>query len=210
MAAGRQSLNTRSLEDTKSAAKSSSRAPNSLPDGGTGGKSRGRGIEACLQDGKRRMELNTKGRYAVMAMADLAKHEGDTPVPLSLIAERQQLSLAYLEQIFLRLRRAKLVVSERGRTGGYRLGRPASDIMVSEIMKAVEEQTRMTRCMDGGVGCLGEERCLTHNLWHALGGHIATFLSAVSLEEVLDGIPETKLPRAGSVTRSDQPAGAGQ
>lgn len=140
------------------------------------------------------MDLNTKGRYAVMAMADLAKHGGKAAVPLSVIAERQQLSLAYLEQIFLRLRRAKLVVSERGRMGGYRLGRSADEITVAEVMKAVEEQTRMTRCMDGGVGCLGEERCLTHNLWHALGGHIAMFLANVTIREVLEGIPDEKLP----------------
>lgn len=141
------------------------------------------------------MELNTKGRYAVMAMADLAKHGGDGAMPLSQIAERQQLSLAYLEQIFLHLRRAGLVESARGRTGGYKLGRPARDIRVAEIMSAVAEETRMTRCMDQGIGCLGEERCLTHSLWHALGGHIEAFLSNVSLEEVLNGIPEAKLAR---------------
>lgn len=139
------------------------------------------------------MELNTRGRYAVMAMADLAKHAGDHAVPLSAIAERQQLSLAYLEQIFLKLRRNGLVESARGRTGGYRLGRPAEQIQISEIMAAVEEGTRMTRCLEGGGGCLGEERCLTHGLWYALGGHIAAFLSNVSLREVLDGIPTEKM-----------------
>ena len=139
------------------------------------------------------MELNTRGRYAVMAMADLAKHAGDHAVPLSAIAERQQLSLAYLEQIFLKLRRNGLVESARGRTGGYRLGRPAEQIQISEIMAAVEEGTRMTRCLEGGGGCLGEERCLTHGLWYALGGHIAAFLSNVSLREVLDGLPTEKM-----------------
>lgn len=135
------------------------------------------------------MELNTKGRYAVMAMADIAKHAGDEAVPLSAVAERQQLSLAYLEQIFLRLRRAGLVTSSRGRSGGYRLGRAANEIVVADIMKAVEEQTRMTRCMEGGVGCMGPDRCLTHNLWFALGGHIADFLSNVTLADVLAGLP---------------------
>ncbi len=143
------------------------------------------------------MELNTKGRYAVMAMADLAKHQVETAVPLSQIADRQQLSLSYLEQIFLRLRRAGLVESARGRTGGYKLGRPASEIKVGEIMAAVEEATRMTRCMEGGIGCLGEERCLTHSLWHSLGGHIAAFLWDVTLSEVLDGIPAAKLAKGG-------------
>jgi Rrf2 family protein len=134
-----------------------------------------------------------------MAMADLAKSVGQGPgslgaaVPLSAIAERQNLSVAYLEQIFLRLRRAGLVESARGRAGGYVLARPARDIAISEIMQAVHEETRMTRCLDDDVGCLGEQRCLTHDLWHALGGHIATFLANVTLQEVLDGIPADKL-----------------
>ena len=145
------------------------------------------------------MELNTKARYAVMAMADLAKHADEGAVPLSAIAERQNLSLAYLEQIFLRLRRAGLVASARGRSGGYVLVRPALEIPVASILKAVEEETRMTRCLDGDVGCLGDQRCLTHGLWHALGGHIAAFLANVSLQEVLDGIPAEKLA-AQSVT----------
>lgn len=144
------------------------------------------------------MELNTKGRYAVTAMADIAKHSGDGAVPLSAVSERQQISLAYLEQIFLLLRRADLVVSERGRSGGYRLGRPANEITVAEVMLAVEERTRMTRCMDEGVGCLGEERCLTHGLWAALGAHIAGFLSEVTLSDVVDGGCVSKLPANGT------------
>lgn len=139
------------------------------------------------------MELNTKARYAVMAMADLAKHSERAAVPLSAIAERQGLSLAYLEQIFLRLRRAGLVESARGRSGGYVLSRPARFIHIAEIMNAVEEETRMTRCLDSDAGCLGDHRCLTHALWHALGSHIAAFLSNVTLQEVLDGIPAAKL-----------------
>ena len=129
-----------------------------------------------------------------MAMADLAKFGEGAAIPLSAIADRQGLSLSYLEQIFLRLRRAGLVESERGRTGGYVLGRPAYMIRISQVMEAVHEETRMTRCFDGDVGSLGvEERCLVHGLWHALGGHIATFLSSVTLQEVLDGIPPDKL-----------------
>jgi len=136
------------------------------------------------------VELTTRGRYAVMAMADLAKHGAMGAVPLPAIAERQALPIAYLEQLFLRLRRAGLVVSERGRAGGYRLGRRACDIRVAEIMVAVDEETRMTRCMgEGSVGCNGEQKCLTHELWHALGGHIREFLSSVSLQDVLDGVP---------------------
>lgn len=137
------------------------------------------------------MELNTRGRYAVMAMAELARHASDDTVALSVIAERQHLSPAYLEQIFGQLRRSGLVESVRGRSGGYRLGRAAAEIFVAEIMVAVEEQTRMTRCIDttgSGTGCLGESKCLTHGLWHALGDHIRGFLEAVSLQDVLDGV----------------------
>lgn len=135
------------------------------------------------------MELNTRGRYAVMAMADLAKHGGGGAMPLSAVAERQRLSIAYLEQIFVRLRRADLVESARGRSGGYKLARPASAITIAEIMAAVEEETRMTRCGgDDSRGCAGETKCLTHDLWHALGAHIHGFLSTVTLQDVLDGI----------------------
>lgn len=136
------------------------------------------------------MDLNTRGRYAVMAMADLAKHQSEATVPLSDIAERQHLSLAYLEQLFLRLRRHGLVESVRGRCGGYRLAKPAADVSVGDVMAAVEERTRMTRCLDGPVGCLGEARCLTHGLWAALGQHISTFVHSVSLQDILDGLPE--------------------
>jgi Rrf2 family iron-sulfur cluster assembly transcriptional regulator len=139
------------------------------------------------------MELNTRGRYAVTAMADLAKHGAEGALALSMIAERQQISLAYLEQLFLKLRRAGLVESARGRSGGYRLGRPASAISVAEIMAAVEEDIRMTRC-GGEVAkpCMPGQRCLTHGLWDALGEQISTFLGSVSLQEVIDGIPLAK------------------
>ncbi len=138
------------------------------------------------------MELNTRGRYAVMAMADLAKNSTVMPVPLSAIAERQQLSLPYLEQIFMQLRRAGLVESARGRAGGYRLGRAASDILVSDVLHAVAEYARMTRCEHATNGCIGEQRCLTHDLWSALGEEIEGFLSRVSLADVLGGIPSGK------------------
>lgn len=123
----------------------------------------------------------------MMAMADLARYSTGEPVALAAIADRQMLSLAYLEQLFARLRRAELVVSARGRSGGYRLGRPASEIAISEILKAVEEETRMTRCSgEQSAGCVGEERCLTHGLWQALGQHISQFLGSVSLADVLE------------------------
>jgi Rrf2 family transcriptional regulator, iron-sulfur cluster assembly transcription factor len=133
------------------------------------------------------MELNTRGRYAVMAMADVAKHGAGASVPLSAVAERQKLSLDYLEQIFLKLRRAGLVESTRGRLGGYKLGRPGAEITIAEIMSAVDEETKMTRCSpDETGGCIGGERCVTHELWHALGENIERFLSGVTLQDVLD------------------------
>ena len=135
------------------------------------------------------MELNTRGRYAVMAMADLARScQDDGSVPLSAIAERQMISLAYLEQLFGRLRRAELVDSVRGRSGGYKLSRSAATITVADVMAAVEETTEMTRCgHDASEPCLAGKRCLTHGLWDALGDHIDQFLSNVTLQQVIDG-----------------------
>ncbi len=151
------------------------------------------------------MDLNTKGRYAVMAMADLAKHARLDSVPLSAVAERQHISLAYLEQIFLRLRRAGLVESARGRTGGYRLGRPADEITVAQVMAAVEEEVRMTRCTgEHAAPCLGNERCLTHGLWDALGDEIGAFLSHVTLHDVLEGIPASVRRLGAPIARSGQ------
>lgn len=125
-----------------------------------------------------------------MAMADMAKHAAGEAIPLSAIAERQHISLAYLEQIFQRLRRSGLVESARGRAGGYRLGREADRISVAEIMSAVEEDVRMTRCAgEMGTPCLAGERCLTHGLWDALGTEIGAFLSRVTLHDVISGIP---------------------
>lgn len=144
------------------------------------------------------MELNTKGRYAVMAMAELAANEGSGAKALSVIADRQVISLAYLEQLFQKLRRAGLVESERGRAGGYRLARPASSIRIADIMTAVEEDMRMTRCEgEAGAPCLAGRRCVTHGLWDGLSDHIQAFLESVTLQEVLDGIPLAKLPLRG-------------
>lgn len=143
-----------------------------------------------------------------MAMADLAKYGSDGALPLPAIAERQHISLAYLEQLFVKLRRAGLVDSARGRTGGYRLGRPASDIPVADILVAVEEGVRMTRC--GGVDatpCLAGERCLTHGLWDALGDQITAFLENVTLQEVVDGIPPSKQAPPANHQLLSQPPG---
>lgn len=136
------------------------------------------------------MRLSTKGRYAVMAMADLARREDDPcrAVALADIAERQEISLSYLEQLFARLRRKGLVKSARGPGGGYRLARTADETTIAEIVHAVDEPLRATRCHAQGKGCMMKgERCLTHDLWEDLGEHIESYLASVSLADVIGG-----------------------
>lgn len=137
------------------------------------------------------MKLTTKGRYAVQAMADIAAAGKTSPVSLPDIAERQGISVGYLEQLFAKLRRAGLVDSVRGVAGGYRLARAADAICVSEIVDAVDEEIQTTACGGRSVGCQGAgtgagARCLTHDLWNELGRQIGIFLSAVTLEDVIE------------------------
>ncbi|MDB2414498.1 Rrf2 family transcriptional regulator [Rickettsiales bacterium] len=130
------------------------------------------------------MNLTTKGRYAVMAMVDLAMQKTDKPVSLSDIAERQGITLNYLEQIFMKLRRAGIVKSVRGPGGGYVMNSKGSDIIISDIVTAVDESIKMTRCKDGH-SCLGENaKCVTHKLWVGLGKQIDNYLSAITLADV--------------------------
>lgn len=133
------------------------------------------------------MHLSTRGRYAVMAVADLADRGSGRPVPLASISERQQISLPYLEQLFLKLRRGGIVESARGPGGGYMLARPAEDISIAEVMGAVDEPVKMTRCSgQGDAGCVGQRRCLTHDLWRALGDNILLFLQSVTVRDVIE------------------------
>jgi Rrf2 family iron-sulfur cluster assembly transcriptional regulator len=134
------------------------------------------------------MRLSTKGRYAVMAMVDLAQHSGGDPVSLAEIAERQEISLSYLEQLFAMLRKSGLVKSVRGPGGGYLLADNRSETRVADIILAVDEPIRATRCAPGApVGCRGNRtRCLTHDLWEELGNQIHLFLSSVSLDDVCE------------------------
>jgi len=124
-----------------------------------------------------------------MAMADLAGNEGaNRPVSLAEIAQRQEISLSYLEQLFAKLRRGGLVRSVRGPGGGYRLSRPAGDLRVADIIIAVDEPIAATRCKSGSpMGCTGTTtRCVTHDLWEELGRQIHVFLSSVSLADVVE------------------------
>jgi Rrf2 family iron-sulfur cluster assembly transcriptional regulator len=135
------------------------------------------------------MHLSTKGRYAVMAMTDLAGRQGDRAVTLADIAARQEISLSYLEQLFARLRRRGLVKSTRGPGGGYRLAQAAEDTRIVDIVLAVDEPLHATRC--GGhekLGCMAKgERCLTHDLWAQMGQQVQNYLASVSLADVLAG-----------------------
>jgi Rrf2 family iron-sulfur cluster assembly transcriptional regulator len=134
------------------------------------------------------MRLTSKGRYAVMALADLAAHGGcDKAVPLQEISERQSISLSYLEQLFARLRRAGLVAGVRGPGGGYRLARAADAVLIADVIAAVNEPIKTTRCKDGAIkSCQGRVgRCIAHDLWDELGRHIYGFLASVTLEDVV-------------------------
>jgi Rrf2 family iron-sulfur cluster assembly transcriptional regulator len=132
------------------------------------------------------LKLSTKGQYAVMAMADLARNNTGHPVTLNEIALRQDLPLQYLEQLFLKLRRQGLIKSTRGQTGGYVLAQPAKDIKISSIIAAVEEPIQVTRCNPhSNYSCQGRrEQCLTHNLWEGLALHILAYLNQFSLEDL--------------------------
>jgi Rrf2 family iron-sulfur cluster assembly transcriptional regulator len=129
------------------------------------------------------MKLTTKGRYAVTAMLDLALHDNNVPVNLADISTRQVISLAYLEQLFSRLRKEGLVSSARGPGGGYKLAKAASEISLSQIIDAVDESVDATRC-GGQMNCQGEEQCLTHDLWEDLSTQIRGFMTGVTLADL--------------------------
>ncbi len=130
------------------------------------------------------MRLTTKGRFAVTAMLDLAMRNGNGPVTLAGISDRQKISLSYLEQLFGKLRRRGLVESVRGPGGGYCLARTTGEISIAEIIRAVDEPIDTTQC--GGLGnCLEDHRCMTHELWTGLNQHIYAYLEAVSLADLV-------------------------
>lgn len=131
------------------------------------------------------MRLTTKGRYAVTAMLDLAFHSQNQPVTLTDIATRQTISLSYLEQLFSRLRRAGLVVGVRGPGGGYKLSREPSEVSISNIILAVDEQVDLTNCEKQG-NCQNGQPCLTHDLWMGLSQTVSNYLDGISLGELLD------------------------
>ena len=133
------------------------------------------------------MKLTTKGRYAVMAMADLALFQNGTPVSLNDISLRQNISLSYLEQLFAKLKNSKLVRSVRGPSGGYVLDKNPKEIKLSNIIFAVDEKVKTLNCKkDSKKGCNGKNtKCITHNLWDDLEQHINTFFENKSLSDLL-------------------------
>lgn len=130
------------------------------------------------------MRLTTKGRYAVTAMLDLAVHYQKGPIALSDISGRQGISLSYLEQLFSLLRKSGLVKSTRGPGGGYSLNKAVENISIADVILAVDEKVDTTRC-GGSRNCQNNGRCLTHDLWEDLGEQIRTFLSRISLHELV-------------------------
>ncbi len=146
------------------------------------------------------MRLTTKGRFAVTAMVDLAMRGGKAPVTLAAISERQKISLSYLEQLFGRLRRNKIVESVRGPGGGYYLARPGSKISIAEIVVAVEEPLDATNC--GGKGnCHGKHHpCVAHDLWMGLNEIILDYLRAVTLQQLVDESRNKRNPKVPAIS----------
>lgn len=134
------------------------------------------------------MRLTTKGRFAVTAMIDLARTQHDGPVSLQGISERQDISVAYLEQLFSKLRRRALVKSVRGPGGGYLLAHDASDVSVADIVFAVDEPLDVTRCGGDGNCAKGSITCITHDLWANLNRNIVDYLSSISLALLADSV----------------------
>jgi Rrf2 family iron-sulfur cluster assembly transcriptional regulator len=130
------------------------------------------------------MRLTTKGRYAVTAMLDLAMNSKEKPVNLNEISGRQAISLSYLEQLFSKLRKQKLVKSVRGPGGGYQLNRAADEISIADVINAVNESMDVSRC-EGKANCHEGKQCLTHNLWMDLSERIHDFLNQITLGELI-------------------------
>ena len=134
------------------------------------------------------MKLTTKGRYAVVAMADLAGNACERPVSLAEISLRQNISMAYLEQLFIKLKSKRLVKSIRGSNGGYILEKPPSEIKLSNIIFAVDEEVKTLNCKkESKKGCNNKTtKCITHNLWDDLEQHINSFFEKIKLEDLIN------------------------
>jgi len=133
------------------------------------------------------MRLSTKGQYAVRAMVNLARHSGAKPVSLKDISEGEGISLSYLEQLFVKLRRGHIVRSVRGPGGGYILAKPSSAISVGEVISVVEEPLNPVACLDkDSAGCAREANCSTQGIWKGLANKISEFLNSISIEDIIE------------------------
>jgi Rrf2 family iron-sulfur cluster assembly transcriptional regulator len=130
------------------------------------------------------MRISTKAQYAVRAMISLSLYGNGRPLALHDIADREGISLAYLEQLFVKLRRGKIVRSVRGPGGGYVLARPAGEIRVDEIIDSVEESLVPVSCMDAKGRCVCSDNCLSHRVWQGLGERVRHFLASITLEDL--------------------------
>jgi Rrf2 family iron-sulfur cluster assembly transcriptional regulator len=131
------------------------------------------------------MILTTKARYAVMAIIEIASQPNQKPISLKEISTSQNISLSYLEQIFASLKKHDLVKSIRGPVGGYILSRDKSLITISDIIKAIDEPIKMTRCSTKSLGCNNNNtKCKTHNLWHGLENRIYEYLNSISIDKI--------------------------
>ncbi len=134
------------------------------------------------------MKLSTKSRYAVMALADIARFENNEPISLRDISIRQGISLVYLEQLFLKLKKNQIVKSIRGKKGGYTLNKTPNDIKISDILFAVEEKVKTIGCQKHSKkGCNGKSaKCITHNLWDEVETHINVFFHKKNLGDLIN------------------------
>lgn len=147
------------------------------------------------------MRLSTKGQYAVRAIVDLAYYSQDKPVTLHDIAEREDISINYLEQLFAKLRRNSIVNSVRGPGGGYVLAKKAEDIKIGEIVEAVEESLAPVACVEGDSGCSRIDKCVTFKLWKGLGDRIKGFLNSMTIKDLCDDADrlfKSQRPETGS------------
>jgi Rrf2 family iron-sulfur cluster assembly transcriptional regulator len=141
--------------------------------------------------------MSTKAQYAVRAMVNLNLYSDGSPVTLRDISLRESISLTYLEQLFVKLRRGKIVKSVRGPGGGYLLARPAHEIQVDQIIDSVEESLVPVSCMDQKNGCVCDDHCVTHNVWHGLAERIRHFLASITLADLTEEA-QRRLPQANS------------
>ena len=141
------------------------------------------------------MKLTSKGRYAVMAMADLAKNNAKKPINLTEISLRQGISLSFLEQLFLRLKKNNLVLSSRGPQGGYVLSKAPEEIKLSNIISAVDEKIKTVKCKkESKRGCNGKSiKCITHDLWDDLESHINSFFEKNTLKDIVHRVNQREM-----------------